>query len=77
MKNISHICKRVYRILHIQDYGRIDLRLTHDNKVVILEANPNPDLAYGEEVAEAAEKGGLSYEQFIDQILEHALRRYK
>ncbi len=77
VKNISHICKRVYRVLHIQDYGRIDLRLTDDNKVVILEANPNPDLAYGEEVAEAAEKSGLSYEQFIDTVLDHALRRYK
>jgi len=77
VKNISRICKRVYRIMHIRDYGRIDLRLTHDNKVVILEANPNPDLAYGEEVAEAAEKSGLSYEQFIDHILDHTLRRYK
>ena len=77
VKNISHICKRVYRILHIQDYGRIDLRLTHDNKVMILEANSNPDLAYGEEVAEAAEKHGMSYEQFIDRILDYALRRYK
>ncbi len=77
VKNISHICKKVYRVLHIQDYGRIDLRLTDDNKVVILEANPNPDLAYGEEVAEAAEKSGLSYEQFIDTILDHAIRRYK
>ena len=77
VKNISHICKRIYRILHIRDYGRIDLRLMDDNKVVVLEANPNPDLAYGEEVAEAAEKSGLSYEQFIDQILDHALRRYK
>jgi D-alanine-D-alanine ligase len=77
VKNISHICKKVYRVLHIQDYGRIDLRLTDDNKVVILEANPNPDLAYGEEVAEAAAKSGLSYEQFIDTVLDHALRRYK
>ncbi len=77
VRNISHICKRVYRVLHIRDYGRIDLRLTHDNKVFILEANPNPDLAYGEEVAEAAEKGGMSYEKFIDCILVHALRRYK
>ena len=77
VRNISHICKRVYRILHIRDYGRIDLRLTNENKVVILEANPNPDLAFGEEVAEAAAKIGLSYEQFIDHVLDHALRRYK
>jgi D-alanine-D-alanine ligase len=77
VRKISHICKRVYHVLHIQDYGRIDLRLRHDNQVVILEANPNPDLAYGEEVAEAAAKNGLSYEQFIDCILDHALHRYK
>ena len=51
-------------------------RLTPDNKLVILEANPNPDIAYGEEVAEAAERGGISYEQLIDRILRTALRRY-
>ena len=77
VKNINRICKKVYRVLHIRDYGRIDLRLTPDNKVVILEANPNPDIAYGEEVAEAAEKNGLSYEKFIDHILDYTLRRYR
>ncbi|MBL7185883.1 MAG: hypothetical protein ISS70_06135 [Phycisphaerae bacterium] len=74
---IGHICKRVYRILQLRDYGRIDLRLTPENEVVILEANPNPDLAYGEEVAEAAEKTGLVYDELIDRILHLALRRYK
>ena len=74
---IGHICKKVYRILQLKDYGRIDLRLTPENKVVILEANPNPDLAYGEEIAEAAEKKGLAYEELIDRILYLALRRYK
>lgn len=75
-KNIENICKKVYRVLQMRDYGRIDLRLTHDNKVVILEANPNPDIAYGEEVAEAADKDGMPYERFIERILEMALRRY-
>jgi D-alanine-D-alanine ligase len=77
IRSIEHICKKVFRVLQLRDYGRIDLRLTHDNKVVILEANPNPDLAYGEEVAEAAERSGLTYEQLIDRILHIALRRYK
>ena len=76
-RNIEHVCKKVFRVLQLRDYGRIDLRLTHDNKVVILEANPNPDLAYGEEVAEAAEKSGLTYEMLIDRIMHIALRRYK
>lgn len=77
LKNISHVCKKVFRVLQLRDYGRIDLRLTQDNKVVILEANPNPDLAFGEEVAESADKSGLTYEQLIDRIVNIALRRCK
>ncbi|MHC4540331.1 MAG: D-alanine--D-alanine ligase family protein [Planctomycetota bacterium] len=77
LKAVERICKRVYRVLQIRDYGRIDLRLTADSKLVVLEANPNPDIAYGEEVAEAAERGGISYEQLIARILHLALHRYK
>jgi len=76
-KNIERVCKRAYRILQLQDYGRIDLRLTPDDKLVILEANPNPDIAYGEEVAEAAHRAGIEYEALIDKIIHLALRRYE
>ncbi|KPK73869.1 MAG: hypothetical protein AMJ79_14930 [Phycisphaerae bacterium SM23_30] len=77
VRKIERICKKVYRVLQLRDYGRIDVRLTPDNKLVVLEANPNPDIAYGDEVAEAAEKFGLSYENLIDRILRNALRRYE
>jgi D-alanine-D-alanine ligase len=76
LKNIERVCKRAYRALQLQDYGRMDLRLTPDNRLVILEANPNPDIAYGEEVAEAAERAGIAYEPLIDKIIRLALRRY-
>ena len=76
LKNIERVCKRAYRALQLQDYGRIDLRLTHDNQMVILEANPNPDIAYGEEVAEAADRAGIDYETLIDKIVHMALKRY-
>jgi D-alanine-D-alanine ligase len=77
VERIERTCRKVYHVLQIRDYGRIDLRLTPDNKVVILEANANPDLAYGEEVAEAAEKAGIHYESLIERILHLARRRYK
>lgn len=77
LKHIERACKKTYRILQIRDYGRIDLRLTEGNRVVILEANANPDLAYGEEIAESAEKAGIHYTNFIDRILKTALRRYR
>jgi len=76
VRNIERICKKVYRILQLRDYGRIDIRLTSDKKIYILEANSNPDLAYGEEVAESAEKLGISYENLIRRILNTALRRH-
>ena len=76
LKNIERICKRAFRVLQLQDYGRIDLRLTPDNKLVILEANPNPDIAYGEEVAEAAHMAGVDYESLVDKIIRLALKRY-
>ena len=75
IKHIERVCKKAYRILHLRDYGRIDLRLRPDGKIAILEANPNPDLAWGEEVAESAQRAGINYEKLIDLIIRQALKR--
>ncbi len=76
LKRIERVSKRTYRVLQLRDYGRIDLRLTPDGRLVILEANPNPDIAYGEELAEAAERAGIGYDELIRRIVRTALRRY-
>jgi D-alanine-D-alanine ligase len=68
-ERISRICKRTYRALNLTGYARIDLRLTPEGRVFVLEANPNPDLSYGGEFAEAAEATGLSYQRLLDRIL--------
>jgi D-alanine-D-alanine ligase len=76
-KRIQRISKRVFQILHLRDFARIDMRLAPDGRLVILEVNPNPDISYGEEVAEAAEKAGMSYEALLDRIVQLAMRRYE
>lgn len=76
MRRLERVCKRAYRLLQLRDYGRIDLRVTPDGRIYVLEVNPNPDIAYGEEVAEAAERAGLSYPQLLQSILRMAMRRY-
>jgi D-alanine-D-alanine ligase len=73
----SRISKQIYRLLQLRDYGRIDMRITAESQFVFLEANPNPDLTMGDELAEAAEKSGLSYKRLIARILHHAWNRYK
>jgi len=70
---IYRICKRVYRALHLTGYARIDLRLTEEGRVYVLEANPNPDLSYGGEFADSAEAHGISYKQLLTRIIRHGL----
>jgi len=72
---IHDICKTAYRSLGLRDYGRIDIRLTHDFEVYILEANPNPYIAKDEDLPLAAEKAGISYNDFIEKILQFAWQR--
>ena len=66
---IQRLCKRIYRILNLSGYARMDLRLTPEGQIYVLEANPNPNLSYGEDLAESAEKVGISYAALIQRIL--------
>lgn len=68
-QRIAKICKKVYRALRIRGYGRIDLRLTPEGEIVILEANPNPNLDREDEFAQSATNAGLAYEVLIQRIL--------
>ena len=56
LTNIEEKCKEIYRLLTIDGYARIDLRLTPENKLYFIEANPNPILADDEDFALAAGK---------------------
>lgn len=68
-RSIARTCKRAYRALNLSGYARVDLRLADDGRFYIIEVNPNPDLVYGGEFAESAEKAGLAYEDLLDKIL--------
>jgi D-alanine-D-alanine ligase len=72
--SIDKLCKRVYRALNMTGYARMDLRLRPDGSVFVLEANANPNLAYGEDFAESAETAGVSYEALLQRILQLGLR---
>ncbi len=66
---IARLCKRVYRALSLSGYARMDLRMTADERVYVLEANPNPNLSCGEDFAASAQALGWSYGQLIQRIL--------
>ena len=50
-------------------YARIDLRMKADGQLFVIEANPNPQLAQGEDFAESAQRAGVSYAKLIERII--------
>ena len=53
---------------------RIDLRMDDAGSIWVLEANPNPQIARGEDFAASADKVGLSYEGVLQRIINLGLR---
>ncbi|RMF24764.1 MAG: ATP-grasp domain-containing protein [Deltaproteobacteria bacterium] len=74
-QKLARIGKRIYRILGLTGYGRIDFRLSREGEPYFLEANPNPEIARYEEFASAADAAGMTYEQLLERILRLGLQR--
>lgn len=76
-EQIRKVCKRIYRCLGLCGYARIDLRMDGEGKFYVLEANPNPQLANGEDFAASAHACGVDYGQLIQRIVTLGLRRVR
>jgi D-alanine-D-alanine ligase len=77
LQRLADVAVRTYKAAGLRDYGRIDVRLAHDHAIYIVEANPNPYLADGEDLAWAAEEGGFTYAGLIEKVAEMAIVRAK
>jgi len=67
--------RRVYRMLELDGYARVDYRLTAKGELYLLEANPNPEVAEKEEFASAAAASGIKYRALLARILALGLAR--
>ena len=68
-REFKRLSKRVYRILGLSGYARIDYRLAEGGLIYLLEVNPNPQIAHEEDFADSAEHCGLTYEALLQKIL--------
>lgn len=73
-QEIQYLAKRVYRALGLSGYARIDMRMDAEGRLFVLEANPNPQIAHGEDFADSAEKAGYPYSQLLQELLNVGLR---
>ncbi len=74
LAEIDRMARKIYRVLDLSGFARIDMRMDAEGRVWVLEANPNPDLCYGEDFAEAFQKKGYEYEDLVQKILNLGLR---
>src|SRR5204862_281261 len=72
-EHLKQLARKVYGVLKIRGFGRIDVRLTPRGDVYFLEANPNPSLAQDEDFAQSAAAAGIGYDSLIQQILSAAM----
>jgi D-alanine-D-alanine ligase len=68
-RRLERLCLRCAEIFQLSGYARMDLRLDHQGVPQILDINPNPDLAPGMGSARSAESAGMSYPDFIQEIV--------
>ena len=71
--HLANLARKVYRLLKIRGFARIDVRLTPQGEVFLLEVNPNPSLAEDEDFARSAGDAGVAYDALIQEILNAAL----
>ena len=68
-RRVQAVARATWDALSLCGYARIDLRLTPSGRLAVLEANPNPELARGEDFADAAAAGGIEYGKLLALLL--------
>jgi D-alanine-D-alanine ligase len=71
---LDQLARRIYRVLGLSGYARMDFRIRPDGGVFVLEANANPNLAQGEDLAQSALAAGTGYDELLTRILQLGLR---
>jgi D-alanine-D-alanine ligase len=72
-QRVAKAARRIYRALSLSGYARIDMRLTPDGGLYVLEANANPNLAQTEDFATSALAAGVGYDKALERILQFGL----
>jgi D-alanine-D-alanine ligase len=58
-------------------YGRVDLRITEQGEVFVLEVNPNPDLSMDAGLARMGVARGWDYSTLVLKVVEEAVQRFE
>ena len=74
-RRAKEIAFKAFKVMGCRDYARVDIRLSKENKLYVLEVNPNPDITEGAGFMRSAEHAGMTYGQALKRIVKYALSR--
>ncbi len=74
-KKAKEIALKAFKLMEARDYARVDIRLAKNDRLYVLEVNPNPDLTEGAGFMRSAEAAGYKYEDALEQIVRFAFER--
>ncbi len=77
-QKVKDTALKAFRTMGCRDYARVDMRLSKNNELFVLEVNPNPDLTEGAGFMRSAEAAGYPYEKALKKIISLSwARRHK
>lgn len=72
---LSRIAMTCTRIMGTRDYARVDMRVTSDESIYVLEVNPNPDISRDAGFMRAASAYGWDHAETLRRIIYFAYDR--
>jgi D-alanine-D-alanine ligase len=75
LEKVKDTVKRAYLALGIRDYGRIDMRVSSDDTIYVIEVNPNPDLHIVTGLAISLDSANQTYGVFLENLVTRAWKR--
>ncbi len=73
-RDIKNICIETFKVLQLNGYARIDLRMDDKGEIWVIEANPNPCMAFDDEFAMSAKHLGIEYPALLEKIIDLGLK---
>jgi D-alanine-D-alanine ligase len=70
---IAGTARAAYKLLGCRGYARVDMRLDEQERLNVIEVNPNPDISPDTGAARQARAAGMNYTQFISTIIKMTL----